>query len=87
MLAQPDGIAYQIFDQGIMDKAVDGVPPFDFQSALRLGRLVQALAAHVTHDAHHGEELVASERDAVADRVLAGPEPRGRRHPRPPASA
>ena len=42
VLAQPDGIAYQIFDQGIMDKAVDGVPPFDFQSALRLGRLVRA---------------------------------------------
>ena len=42
VLRQPDAIAYQIFDQSVMDKAADGVPPFDFQSALRRGLLWQA---------------------------------------------
>jgi fumarate reductase flavoprotein subunit len=42
VLKQPDAIAYQIFDQGIMDQAADGIPPFDFRSAQRRGLLLQA---------------------------------------------
>ncbi|MBI3935692.1 MAG: flavocytochrome c [Betaproteobacteria bacterium] len=42
VLRQPDTIAYQIFDQGIMDRATDGTPPFDFRSAQRRGLLVEA---------------------------------------------
>ena len=42
VLQEPDGIAYQIFDQGIMDNAADGVPPFDFRSAQRRGLLFEA---------------------------------------------
>jgi fumarate reductase flavoprotein subunit len=37
VLQQPDSIAFQIFDQNIMDSAADGVPPFDFRSAQRRG--------------------------------------------------
>jgi flavocytochrome c len=42
VLQQPGSIAYQIFDQGIMDCAADGVPPFDFRSALRRGLVFEA---------------------------------------------
>lgn len=42
VLQQPDGIAYQILDQGIMDQAADGVPPFDFRSAVRRELMHQA---------------------------------------------
>jgi len=40
VLAQPDALAYQIFDQGIMDTASDTAPPFKFKEALALGRLL-----------------------------------------------
>ena len=39
VLAQPDAMAYQIFDQGVMDTASDTAPPFKFKEALALGRL------------------------------------------------
>lgn len=42
VLKQPDAMAYQVFDQGIMDQAVDGVAPFDFRSAERRGLLLRA---------------------------------------------
>ena len=42
VLQQPDAVAYQIFDQDIMDKGADNVPPFDFQSALRRGLVIKA---------------------------------------------
>jgi flavocytochrome c len=42
VLQQPGGIAYQIFDRGIMDGASDGVPPFDFRSAQRRGLVFEA---------------------------------------------
>lgn len=42
VLQQPDTIAYQIFDQGIMDRATEGTPPFDFVSAQRRGLLAEA---------------------------------------------
>lgn len=56
VLRQPDAMAYQIFDQGIMDQAADGVPPFDFRSAERRGLLLRAdsigaLAAGIGVDA------------------------------------
>ncbi|GAB2895766.1 FAD-dependent oxidoreductase [Paralcaligenes ginsengisoli] len=41
-LAQPDGMAYQIFDEGIMDLSVPGVTTSDFRSALSSGHLIQA---------------------------------------------
>lgn len=40
VLAQPDAMAYQIFDQDIMDTASDTAPPFKFREALALGRLL-----------------------------------------------
>ena len=39
VLAQPDALGFQIFDQGIMDTASDTAPPFKFKEALALGRL------------------------------------------------
>lgn len=56
VLRQPDAMAYQMFDQGIMDQAADGVPPFDFRSAERRGLLlradsIDALAARMGVDA------------------------------------
>jgi len=42
VLQQPDAIAWQIFDQDIMDTAVDGVSPFDFRDAQRRGLIIQA---------------------------------------------
>ena len=42
VLQQPGGIAYQIFDQNIMDGASDGVPPFDFRSTQRRGLVHEA---------------------------------------------
>lgn len=40
VLAQPDALGYQIFDQGVMDTASDTAPPFKFKEALALGRLL-----------------------------------------------
>ncbi len=64
VLQQPGGIAYQIFDQGIMDGASDGVPPFDFRSAQRRGLLFEAatlaeLAKKVGIDATQLDATVA----------------------------
>jgi len=42
VLQQPGAIAYQIFDQNIMDGASDGVPPFDFRSTQRRGLVLEA---------------------------------------------
>ena len=42
VLEQPGAIAYQIFDQNIMDGASDGVPPFDFRSTQRRGLVFEA---------------------------------------------
>lgn len=42
VLEQPDAMAFQIFDQAIMDTASDGVSPFDFRSAQRRRLVVQA---------------------------------------------
>jgi flavocytochrome c len=42
VLQQPGGIAFQIFDQAIMDTAADGVPPFDFRSAQRRGLVFES---------------------------------------------
>ena len=42
VLQQPDALAYQIFDQDIMDSAADGVPPFDFRSTVRRGLVFEA---------------------------------------------
>ena len=42
VLQQPDGIAFQIFDQDIMDTAADGVPPFDFRNARQRGLVHEA---------------------------------------------
>ena len=42
VLLQPGAIAYQIFDQSIMDSAADGVPPFDFRSTQRRGLVFEA---------------------------------------------
>jgi fumarate reductase flavoprotein subunit len=41
-LAQRDGRAWQLFDQGIMDLSVPGVTTSDFRAALASGHLVQA---------------------------------------------
>ena len=40
VLAQPDALAFQIFDQGVMDTATDSAPLFRFKEALALGRLL-----------------------------------------------
>ena len=55
VLAQPGVLAYQIFDQGVMDTATDDAPLFRFKEALALGRLLteptlQALAQRVGLD-------------------------------------
>jgi flavocytochrome c len=42
VLRQPDAMAFQILDQGIMDTASDGVPPFDFRSARKRGLVDEA---------------------------------------------
>ena len=42
VLDQPGALAYQIFDQNIMDGASDGVPPFDFRSTQRRGLVFEA---------------------------------------------
>ena len=76
VLQQPDGIAYKIFDQGIMDNAADGVPPFDFRSAQRRGLLFEAatlseLAAKIGVDAAQLSATVARYNGFVASRVDA----------------
>ena len=72
VLRQPDAIAYQTFDQGIMDQAADGVPPFDFRSAGRRGLLLQAdsveaLAAKIGVDAATLVSTVQRYNDFVAN--------------------
>jgi fumarate reductase flavoprotein subunit len=42
VLQQPGAIAYQIFDQDIMDSGVDGVSPFDFRSTKKRGLVFEA---------------------------------------------
>jgi fumarate reductase flavoprotein subunit len=42
VLEQPGAIAYQIFDQDIMDSGVDGVSPFDFRSTQKRGLVFEA---------------------------------------------
>lgn len=42
VLQQPDGVAWQIVDQGIFDNAAPGVAPFDFPEAERRGLLTKA---------------------------------------------
>ncbi len=56
VLTQPDALAYQIFDQGVMDTSSDTAPLFKFKEALALGRLLseptlEALARRVGLDA------------------------------------
>jgi flavocytochrome c len=56
VLAQPDAMAFQIFDQTIMDTGADGVSPFDFRSAQRRGLVhegdsLEALARKIGVDA------------------------------------
>lgn len=41
-LRQPGAIAFQVFDQGVMERGEPGVPLFDFAAALAAGRLVRA---------------------------------------------
>ncbi len=71
VLRQPDAIAYQIFDQGIMDQAADGVPPFDFRSAQRRGLVLEdesleALAGKIGVDAATLAATVGRYNDCVA---------------------
>ena len=40
VLAQPDAMSFQIFDQGVMDTSSDTAPLFKFKEALALGRLL-----------------------------------------------
>jgi fumarate reductase flavoprotein subunit len=42
VLGQRDARAWQIFDAGVMAGNVPGVPSFDFQAALRKGRIIEA---------------------------------------------
>jgi len=42
VLAQPDAMAYQIFDENVMDTATEDAPLFRFREALQLGRLLTA---------------------------------------------
>ena len=76
VLQQPGGIAYQIFDQGIMDNAADGVPPFDFRSAQKRGLVFQAdtleeLAAKIGVDAAQLAATVTRYNEFVATGVDA----------------
>ena len=62
VLQQPEAMAFQVFDQGIMDTASDDVSPFDFRDAHRRGLVeqadsLQALAVKIGVDA---ETLVAT---------------------------
>jgi len=55
VLAQPDAMSFQIFDQGVMDTSSDTAPLFKFKEALALGRLLseptlEALARRVELD-------------------------------------
>jgi fumarate reductase flavoprotein subunit len=63
-LAQPGAVGFQIFDQGVMDAAVPGVPIFDFPRRVREGLLLQAdtlaaLAALIEVDAAALAQTVA----------------------------
>jgi len=71
VLQQPDAIAWQIFDQDIMDTAVDGVSPFDFRDAQRRGLIqqadtLQALAEEAGIDTTQVQETVARYNGYVA---------------------
>jgi len=55
VLAQPDAMSFQIFDQGVMDTSSDTAPLFKFKEALALGRLLseptlEALARRIGLD-------------------------------------
>ena len=55
VLRQPDAMAFQVFDQRIMDTASDGVSPFDFRSAQKRGLVdaadsIEALAKKIGVD-------------------------------------
>ena len=73
-LAQPGVVGFQIFDQGVMDAAVPGVPIFDFPRRLREGLLLQAdslaeLATRIDVDAQALADTVAAyNRDVAAGR-------------------
>ena len=79
-LAQRDGLAWQIFDEGIMAQSVPGVTTSDFRAALASGHLVQApsvaeLATRIEVDAlqlhatlDHYNRDVADGRDNVFGR-------------------
>ena len=74
VLEQPGAIAYQIFDQDIMDGASDGVPPFDFRSTQRRGLVFEApmlaaLAEKIGIDAKQLEATVARYNGFVANGV------------------
>ena len=76
VLQQPGGIAYQIFDQAIMDGASDGVPPFDFRSTQRRGLVHEAatlagLALKIGVDARQLAATVARYNDFVTTGVDA----------------
>lgn len=42
VLRQPSARAWQIFDHSIMSQSVAGVPSFDFDAAMKKGRIIQA---------------------------------------------
>jgi len=69
-LQQTDGIAFQIFDQTVMDKSSPGVVTFDFGEALESGFLLKAatlaeLAAKIGLDANALTETVNRYNDAI----------------------
>lgn len=71
VIKQPDAMAYQIFDEGIMDTAADGIPPFDFRSAQRRGLVIdaeslEALAEKIALDAATLNDTVARYNASVA---------------------
>ncbi len=70
-LLQPDGVAFQIFDQPIMDQTVPNMMPRNFRKAYELGRVktastIRALAATVGLDAETLEATVARYNNYVA---------------------
>lgn len=69
-LQQTDGIAFQIFDQTVMDKSSAGVVTFDFGEALESGFLLKAatlaeLATKIGLDANALTETVNCYNDAI----------------------
>ncbi|MEO9191310.1 MAG: FAD-dependent oxidoreductase [Acetobacteraceae bacterium] len=79
-LRQPDGLAFQILDQAIMDQSVDGVPIFDFERRLREGLLLRAdtlvaLAGRIGVDP---AVMIATIEDYNATVAAGRPDPFGR---------